>query len=345
MGELRRLTLNPLTTGAEVAEANLDYLKDRSVQLEAKTTLELIGAIKNASQGHSINLTERDWVRLADAALTIGAGAIDRVTRRLTIQGAALGWPTDFDFRPLATQIHALAAPARKLRNAIAHRAKCVRAILKIQIMEGLTGPGFELATQKFPTEREVIDWQVKSFAVFEECGSVNARFHSMYQKEWDEFCAEWVAFNFKDSVSIPNGLDSIFEKYVSSLFQESSKFKLRWEYQVKPELNTSAMNVTTTAPITFDFKRKQEHFTISVRVPNMKQSDFNSISIDLMDLIEVSTGLKHVDTMRGGKDQELLNVDVYGRYTMDDLKKALNAFEVYFNQKYPNGLQRNDIK
>ena len=48
---------------------------------------------------------------------------------------------------------------------------------------------------------------------------------------------------------------------------------------------------------------------------------------------------------MRGGKDQELLNVDVYGRYTIDDLKKALNAFEVYFNQKYPNGLQRNDIK
>lgn len=339
MSNLRKLPLSPLTTGAEVAEAQLNYLKDRSVQLEEKTTLELIGAIKSASQGHSIGLTERDWVRLADAALTIGAGAIDRVTRRLTIQGAALGWPSDFDFRPLATQVHALAAPARKLRNAIAHRAKCVRAILKIQLLDGLTGPGFELATQKFPTVQEVKDWQVKSFTVFEECGSVNARFHSMYQKEWDEFCTEWMAFNFEDSVSITQGLDSIFEKYVNNLFEESSKFKLRWEYQGAPVRNISALFVANAIPITFDFKRKQEHFTISVRLPNMKQTDFNSISLDLMNLIEVSTGLKHVDTMRGGKHQELLNVDVYGRYTVEDLKKALDAFDGYFKQKYPKGL------
>ena len=38
-------------------------------------------------------------------------------------------------------------------------------------------------------------------------------------------------------------------------------------------------------------------------------------------------------------KDADLLNVEVYGNYSMDQLKTVLNGFEEYFQQKYPDGI------
>jgi hypothetical protein len=158
-----------------------------------------------------------------------------------------------------------------------------------------------------------------------------------MYYKEWEEFCKEWNDFNFGKIGLKTSGLESIFEKYITDLSNESTKFKLQWNYPIGPEL--SYLRVASKDLITFDFKRKAENFTISVRIPNMQQKDFNSISIDLMDLVENTTGLKHIDTLRGGKDAELLNVEVYGNYSMDQLKTVLDEFEKYFDQKYPGGI------
>jgi hypothetical protein len=70
-----------------------------------------------------------------------------------------------------------------------------------------------------------------------------------------------------------------------------------------------------------------------------MQQKDFNLISIDLMDLVETTTGLKHIDTLRGGKDADLLNVEVYGDYSMDQLKTVLKEIEQYFEKNYPYGI------
>lgn len=325
------------TTGAVLASACLDYLKGATSRFDDQTTQELVAAIKKASQGAELNLSDKDWTRLADAALTIGSGALDRLTRRITILAAASGWSPDFDYRPIATQIHAMSGPARKIRNAIAHRAKCVRAVLKIQTDINSTEFADELANANYSTIDDVISWQQGSFKAFELQGSVSLRFHSMYYKEWEEFCKEWNDFNFGKIGLKTSGLESIFEKYICDLTNESSKFKLQWNYPLKSEL--SFLRVASKNLITFDFKRKAENFTVSIRIPNMQQKDFNLISIDLMDLVENTTGLKHIDTLRGGKDADLLNVEVYGNYSMDQLKTVLNEFEKYFDQKYPGGI------
>lgn len=331
------MTLSPETTGLTLATACLAYLKGATTRLDDQTTQELVAAIKNASQGAELKLSDRDWARLADAALTIGSEALDRLTRRITILSTASGWSTDFDYRPIATQIHAMAGPARKIRNAIAHRAKCVRAVLKVQTESSATGFAEELAGSKYPTVDAVISWQKGSFKAFELQGSVNTRFHSMYYKEWEEFCKEWNEYNFGKPGTQPVGLESIFEKYISDLTSESTKFKLQWNYP--PASNLSFFKVESNNRITFDFKRKVENFTISIRIPNMQQKDFNSISIDLMDLIETTTGLKHIDTLRGGKDADLLNVEVYGDYSIGQLKIVIKEIEQYFEKTYPNGV------
>ena len=337
MSQKGALAIGQDTTGSDLTSACLEYLKERTSRLDDQTTQELVSAIKKASLDTELSLSEKDWTRLADAALTIGSEALDRLTRRITILASSSGWSPDSDYRPIATQIHAMSGPARKIRNAIAHRAKCVRAVLKIQTENAPTGYAKELLAARYSTVDQVISWQQGSFKAFELQGSVSLRFHSMYYKEWEEFCKEWNDFNFGKIGLKTSGLESIFEKYITDLSNESTKFKLQWNYPIGPEI--SYFRVASKDLITFDFKRKAENFTISIRIPNMQQKDFNSISIDLMDLVENTTGLKHIDTLRGGKDAELLNVEVYGNYSMDQLKTVLNEFEKYFEQKYPHGI------
>jgi hypothetical protein len=330
------LVLKPNTDGAMLSSACLAYLKSVTSRLDAQTTNELVKAIIKASHGTELNLSEKDWIRLADAALTIGSDALDRLTRRITILATANSGSPDTDYRPLATQIHALAGPARKIRNAIAHRAKCVRAVLKTQTEQGMSALGKEISINYYPTADDVIHWERASFKAFENQGSVSSRFHSMYFKEWEEFCDEWNEFNFGPNGARNIGLESIFEKYILGLSAETTKFKLLWNNPTSAGLPSS---LSKKDKITFDFKRKAENFTVSIRIPNMQQKDFNVISIDLMDLVENSTGLRHIDTLRGGKDTELLNVEVYGDYSMDQLKTVLKEIEKYFELNYPNGI------
>jgi hypothetical protein len=207
-----------------------------------------------------------------------------------------------------------------------------VRAVLKIQTENAPTGYAKELLAAQYSTIDQVISWQQGSFKAFELQGSVNVRFHSMYHKEWEEFCKEWNDFNFGKVGMKIIGLESIFEKYIIDLANESSKFKLQWNQTLSR--NLSLLTVANKDKITFDFKRRTENFTISIRIPNMSQKDYNTISLDLMDLVERSTGLKHIDTLRGGKDADLLNVEVYGKYSMEQLKIVLEEIEQYFERK-----------
>ena len=331
--------LTPQTTGADLAAAFQVYLAEATAHLETQTTLELISAIKASSSTSELGLSEKDWERLANAALTIGSQAIDRVTRRLSIQGAAIGWSPGFDYRPIATQIHALANPARKIRNAIAHRAKCVRAVLKIQEQKFETPLGAELASRTFATLVEVRNWQTESFLAFEKEGSVSERFHTVYKKEWNEFCEEWNSASIEIKQYSKSGLGSIFEKYLVGLTNESNKSKIQWQPVLNKDKTRIHADAKLSSGIPVDFKRRQESFTFSMHIPDMRQSDYNTISLDLMNLIEITTGLKHIDSMRGGKDPDILNIDVYGEYTLAQAGKALEAVDLYFQKRYPSGI------
>ena len=85
MSQKGALAIGQDTTGSDLTSACLEYLKEMTSRLDDQTTQELVSAIKKASLDTELNLSEKDWTRLADAALTIGSEALDRLTRRITI--------------------------------------------------------------------------------------------------------------------------------------------------------------------------------------------------------------------------------------------------------------------
>jgi hypothetical protein len=331
---VERLELSAATRGSDLQKHALAYLKLQTERLEEETTQELVRAIRLASPGQVLPLAESEWVRLSDAALTIGSNALDRITRRLSILGSSTNGSADFDYRPLATQIHALARPARKIRNAIAHRAKCVRAVMKPQQSTDNQSQGWLLAQTMRSNESEVMRWERESFEVFAVDATVSPRFHSTYLKEWELFCTEWNAFNFDGRQRVEEGLSSIYEKNLHELSKEASKFNLQW-IQSKPDFVQKLSDSAEPSSVTYEIKRKQEQFTITISIPELTQQKYNRISMDLMDLIESETGLTHIDALRGGKDSHLLNIEVYGTYSREQLKLAVSKVEEYF-QKNP---------
>jgi len=332
-----RFSLSPHTTGSDLVRAQLQYLSDATTDLEDKTKAELVKAIRNSSSPSDFSLNEKDLERLANAALTIGAKAIDRIERRIALQSTATFWGEGTNFRALATQIHSLANPARKIRNALAHRAKCVRAVLKIQNENKATPLGIRLASKIVSTMEEMEKWQEESWDAFVLEGSVSDRFHHVYAKEWREFCAEWIAEEFRVQQFNTLGLTNIFEKYLKTLNIESHKSRIQWESTSSPSSTYVTTNKFQQTAINVDLKRRQDSLTFSIRIPGMRQTDFNVISLDLMNLIETSTGLKHIDAIRGGKDPDILNIDVYGEYSLVQARQVLEQMDNYFQRGYPS--------
>ena len=307
--------------------------------LTERTENELIEALKASSGSTLIDMSDGQWNKLASAALTIGSFAIDKITRRLTLQGAKNGWSQGFDYRPIATQIHAIATPARKIINGLNYRGKCVRAVLKVQNFDSTNNEGKELQVRLVTNLEELKKWQSDSFVVFEKDKAVNERFHSMYQKEWEEFCEEWNAAKVELRFYSGSGFESILEKYLMRLSEESSKSNIQWQPVISVEGKKSRPDAMLTAGFTVNFKRKPEQLTFLIDIPNLSNSEFNSISLDLMDLIEQKTGIKYVETGRNlTNDTNVLQIDILGEFTMEQSKLALSEIDSYLTKRFPNG-------
>ena len=304
-----------------------------------RTENELIEALKASSGSTLIDMSDGQWNQLASAALTIGSFAIDKITRRLTLQGAKNGWSQGFDYRPIATQIHAIATPARKIINGLNYRGKCVRAVLKVQNFDSTNNEGKELQVRLVTNLEELKKWQSDSFVVFEKDKAVNERFHSMYQKEWEEFCEEWNAAKVELRFYSGSGFESILEKYLMRLSEESSKSNIQWQPVINTAGKTSRPDAILTSGFTVNFKRKPEQLTFLIDIPNLSNSEFNSISLDLMDLIEQKTGIKYVETGRNLiNDTNVLQIDILGEFTMEQSKLALSEIDTYLTKRFPQG-------
>ena len=307
--------------------------------LTDRTEDELIEALKASSGSTLVDMSDGQWKQLASAALTIGSFAIDKITRRLTLQGAKNGWSQGYDYRPIATQIHAIATPARKIINGLNYRGKCVRAVLKVQNFESVNSAGKELQVRLVTNLDQLKKWQSDSFVVFEKDKAVNERFHSMYQKEWEEFCEEWNAAKVELRFYSGSGFESILEKYLMRLSEESSKSNIQWQPVINVEGKRSRPDAMLTSGFTVNFKRKPEQLTFLVDIPNLTNSEFNSISLDLMDLIEQKTGIKCVETGRNlTNDPNVLQIDILGEFTMEQSKLALSEIDTYLTNRFPNG-------
>lgn len=324
------------TTGRDLAEAHLRYLKSTVDELAERTVAQLIQALKSSSGQTLDDISDDRWKGMANAALTIGSQAIDKITRRLTLQAAEYGWEQSYDYRPIAMQIHAIATPARKIINGLNYRGKCVRAVLKVQNFDSTNEAGKELQLRKVTNLDQVRKWQSDCFAVFEQDKTVSERFHSMYSKEWFEFCEEWNAAKIEMRYFSGIGFESILDKYLMRLTEESSKSKIRWEPVLSSSDSRSRPDAILSSGFTIDFKRKPDQLTFLITIPQLKHSEFNSISLDLMDLIEQETGIKYVETGRNLKnDPEVLQIDILGDFTMAQVKRALGVIDKYLTKHF----------
>jgi len=337
--EIEPFPLNATTSGRDVAEAHLDYLKSTVEGLTRHTVSELIVALKSSSGSTLIDMSDDQWEQLANAALTIGSFAIDKITRRLTLQAARYGWAQGYDYRPIATQIHAIATPARKIINGLNYRGKCVRAVLKVQNFDSAISEGKELELRLVTNLEDLKKWQSDSFVTFEQDKAVNERFHSMYQKEWEEFCEEWIACKVELRFYSGSGFEAILAKYLIRLSEESGKSKIQWEPVLNFAGTRSRPDALLTSGFTVNFKRKPEQLTFLIDIPNLTNTEFNSISLDLMDLIEQKTGIKYVETGRNlTNDLNVLQIDILGEFTMEQSKRALGEIDSYLTNRYPQG-------
>ena len=328
--------LGPDTTGRDLAEAHLRYLKATVDELAERTVNELIDALKASSAPTNVEMSDDQWRQLANAALTIGTLAIDKITRRLTLQAAKYGWSQSFDYRPIATQVHAIASPARKIVNGLNYRGKCVRAVLKVQNFDSENIAGKELQARRVSNLEQLRTWQSDSFAAFAQDKTVSERFHSMYAKEWFEFCEEWTAAKIEMRYFNGFGFESILTKYLMRMTEESSKSKIQWEPVINSGGRISRPDAILTAGFTIDFKRKPDQLTFLINIPNLSHTQFNEISLDLIDLIERGTGIKYVETGRNLKnDPDVLQIDILGDFTMAQVKRALGEIDNYLTKRF----------
>ena len=87
------------------------------------------------------------------------------------------------------------------------------------------------------------------------------------------------------------------------------------------------------------DFKRKPDRLSYLINILNLSNSDFNSVSLDLMDVIEQAAGLKHVETGRDPlSNPNILQVDILGEFTMEQSKRALGEIDSYLMKRFPKG-------
>lgn len=299
----------------------------------------MVEALQASSGNALVNMSDDEWKQLASTALTIGSSAIDKITKKLSLLSAKHEWAHGFDYRPIATQIHAIAMPARKTINSLNYRSKCVRAVLKVQNTQNAHEIVAELRNRVVSNLEDLIKWQADSVTAFENDKSVSSSFHANYKKEWVDFCEEWNSAKILMG-EIPNrSLESIFERHLMRLTEESNKSKIQWEPVFRTGSKTSRPDALLTSGFSMNLKRKPDQLTFLIDIPNLTNTEFNEISLDLIDLIEQKTGIKYVETERNPKnDPNVLQIDLLGVFTTDQSKQALSEIDAYLTKRFPNG-------
>jgi len=334
--QIEPFPLGPETTGHLVAEAHLTYLKSTVRALIDSTEQGLIQALKDSSGTTLIDMTDDEWKQLAVTALTIGSSALDKIEKKLSLQAAKYHWAKGYDYRPIATQIHTIATPARKIINGLNFRAKCVRAVIKVQTAETAMEEAKALRVRSIIDLKDIVAWQADSYAVFEKDKTVHSRFHPNYKKEWTEFCEEWNASKIDMRYYSGNSLESIYQKYLSRLTEESNKSNIKWEPVLQKDGRTSRPDGILGSGFPFELKRKPGQLTFAITIPTLTDSELHATALDLMDVIEKVTGLENVEIgFNGAKDPNILEVILFGSYTSEQSKLALNEIDTYLKQHF----------
>jgi hypothetical protein len=324
------------TQGSRLSQALLEYLNWESFEAEAKNKEAVREVLRQmiSKSGRDGDISERDLERLVEATLTIGSFAIDRITRRLEIIGAAAGWGDSTDYRALAHQLHSITGQARKLKNSVAQRRKCVKAIL--------SKPEFSNKKQidgiwEFSQIKDVSSlskWTLHAFNAFKNSGQVKERFMTTYEYEWNTFTNDALKYLFVPSVSEDESIKSRYDKYIEIFSQEISKTNLKWSYEVVSS-SGKRVDFEINNGVTIDLKKRPDHFSFIVTIPSNFETNFREIPLALMDLLEQRPGFKYVDISQPLAETHQMSIEIRDNYTMEQIAIAQSEIIQYFEKRF----------
>jgi len=313
----------------------LEYLSWECFEAESRNKQGVRQALSQIiyGTGHGGKISERDLDRLAEATLTIGSFAIDRITRRLELIGAAAGWGESADYRAIAHQLHSVTGQARKLKNSVAQRRKCVKAILS-KPEKSVNDDQLTLDWLEIKNTNSLAEWTVNTFAAFKKSGQVKERFLTTYQYEWDAFNSDATGYLFTTHISEDQGIKSRYEKYIDIFVQEISKTNLKWVSEAVTSTGKRA-DFAISNGVSIDLKKRPDHFSFIVTIPSNFESNFREIPLALMDLLEQKPGFKYVDISQPMAETHQMTIEIRDAYTMDEIAIAQSEILQYFEKRF----------
>ena len=321
--------------GSRLSQAMLEYLNWECFEAESRNKDGVRQALSQIiyGSGHGGKISERDLDRLAEATLPIGSFAIDRITRRLELIGATAGWGESADYRAIAHQLHSVTGQARKLKNSVAQRRKCIKAILskpeKSVSDDQLTWDWLEIKNTN-----SLAEWTVNTFAAFKKSGQVKERFLTTYQYEWDAFTKDAVGYLFTTHISEDQGIKSRYDKYIDIFVQEISKTNLKWVSEVVTSTG-KRVDFAIDNGVSIDLKKRPDHFSFIVTIPSNFETNFHEIPLALMDLLEQKPGFKYVDISQPMADTHQMTIEIRDAYTMEEIAIAQSEILQYFEKRF----------
>jgi hypothetical protein len=313
----------------------LEYLNWECLEAESRNKQGVRQALSQIiyGTGHGGKISERDLDRLAEATLTIGSFAIDRITRRLELIGAAAGWGESADYRAIAHQLHSVTGQARKLKNSVAQRRKCVKAILS-KPEKSVNDDQLTLDWLEIKNTNSLAEWTVNTFAAFKKSGQVKERFLTTYQYEWDAFKSDAIGYLFTTHISEDEGIRSRYDKYIDIFVQEISKTNLKWVSEAVTFTGKRA-DFAISNGVSIDLKKRPDHFSFIVTIPSNFESNFREIPLALMDLLEQKPGFKYVDISQPMAETHQMTIEIRDDYTMGDIAIAQSEILQYFEKRF----------
>lgn len=330
-----KLTLGN-TQGARLAQALLEYLNWECFEAESKNKEAVREALRQiiSKSGHGNDISERELERLVEATLTIGSFAIDRITRRLELIGAAAGWSSSTDYRALAHQLHSITGQARKLKNSVAQRRKCVKAILTRPDYSNQKPIDGVWEWTQIKDLDSLAKWTTHAFRVFRESEQVKERFITTYEYEWTAFTKDAIKYLFDPNTPENESLKSRYDKYIEIFTQEISKTNLKWLSEVVTS-NGKRVDFEISNGVAIDLKKRPDHFTFIVTIPSNFESNFHEIPLALMDLLEQRPGFKYVDISQSDGETHKMSIEIRDNYTMEQIAIAQSEILQYFDKRF----------
>ena len=324
------------TRGARLSQAMLEYLNWECFEAESRNKDGVRQALRQmiSESGHGSEVSERELDRLAEATLTIGSFAIDRITRRLESIGKAAGWGESEDYRAIAHQLHSVTGQARKLKNSVAQRRKCIKAIL--------TKPEFTNANQidgtwellEIKDVSSFTEWTRHAFKTFEKSGQVKERFLTTYEYEWDAFTKDAIRYLFVEGIPDDEAIKSRYDKYVDIFIREMSKTNLKWVSEYVTSSGKRA-DFAINNGVSIDLKKRPDHFSFIVTIPSNFETNFREIPLALMDLLEQTPGFKYVDISQPMSESHQMTIEIHDTYTMEQIAIAQTEILKYFEKRF----------